>query len=125
MAMVAEMGDCFGSDAECQPFWDAESVHIRGLIVLVVGLTVVGFAAIAVGRQLVPAVLLVASSSAFFLGVAEIEGLGAVLWWVPRGMFVTLPATLVLGLASAGQVIERFNWRRGAGRRSSDITNAD
>jgi hypothetical protein len=74
VAALLEGGECFGSDAECQPFRDAGMVHTQVLLGTVVGLTVLSVLAIAVGRRVVPAVLMGASIATLFLGFASFAG---------------------------------------------------
>ncbi len=107
-AVLAETGDCFGPDDECRPYWDAQVVHARVLFAMVVGLSVLGLLAIAVGRRVFPAALLIASVTTL------VAGFGAGSWaqpWVPNGVGLVMLPAAVLALASAGQLIDQIVWR--------------
>jgi hypothetical protein len=114
VASLLEGGECFGSDAECQPLRDAGMVHTQVLFGIVVGLTVLSVLAIAVGRRVVPAVLMGASIATLFLGFASFAGHAPALWWMPKGLFFTMPALVVLALASGGQVLDQRDRDRAA-----------
>ena len=87
-------------------------MHVKVLIGALVGLTILGFAAIAVGRVLVPAMLFAAAVAVGLLGFAAFFARGLDLRWVPAGFLLTLPATLVLAIASAGQIKGQLDQRR-------------
>ena len=89
-ALLLEGGDCFGSDADCQAFSHARQIHAQVLIGTLFGLTAA-------------------------LGYAAFSARGPELWWVPAGFFLTMPATLVLALASACQIKGQFD-ERASGR---------
>ena len=108
VGLLFERGDCFGLEAECRVIWDAQVVHQQLLVAMVVGLTVLGFLAIAVGRRVLPAALLVASVATLLLGLAASP---MALWWVPRGVGLTMLPAAVLAFASAGQLLEQSRWR--------------
>lgn len=101
-------GDCFGSEAECGAIWEIQAVQARVLVATVAGLTVLGFLSIAIGRRVVPAALLTASIGTILLGYASDA---PALWWVPKGLGLTMLPVAILALAAAGQVIDQTQWR--------------
>ena len=87
---------------------EATLIHRQVLIAMVAGLSLLGFVAIAIGGRLLPAALLASSVVTLVLGCASGT---STLWWVPRGLGITMLPVAILALASAGQVIEQTRWR--------------
>jgi hypothetical protein len=107
-ALLTPGGDCFDSESECRAIGDVQVVQQQVLVATVVGLSVLGFLAIAVGRRVLPAALLAASVTTLLLGLAS----GApALWWVPKSLGLILLPVAILALAAAGQVIDQVHWR--------------
>ena len=105
-ALLTSGGDCFGSEAGCRAISNIQVVQGRVLVATVVGLSVLGFLAIAVGGRVVPSALLAASVATLLLSFAS-----PALWWVPRGLGLILLPVAILALAAAGQVIDQVHWR--------------
>lgn len=113
-------GDCFSPEDVCRAAWEIQSVHRNVLIAIVVGLTVIAAAAIALGRRRAPLLLLSASIATLALAFAASAQRATSLWWVPGWLFITAPGVVILTLSSAGQVLEwSYRERR---RRSTSTT---
>jgi hypothetical protein len=113
-AMVAtflEMGDCFGSDAQCEALWGAQATHDRVLVLLLLGTTAIGFAAALRGRIALPTILAIVAGGDLALAVGSASGRDAVPPWTPNGLFFLAPALLTLAVASLYQILASIGSR--------------
>ena len=106
-------GECLTHTPECERAWAVQAVHRQVLVpmlaVVVPGTTLLAVIAVARGRIVVPALLLVVSGALAYVGSTANQGADTPLWWVPPALGVASPAFLLFGVAAAGQILDQLS----------------